>query len=371
MKYTFEEIKSEFDKRGYELVTTESEYQNVTQRLNYICPIHRDKGVLKISFSKLKSGQGCIYCGRIRSGNSRRTQLNSKDDIECCKKHDFEYVNTIRDDGVIYIEFICNKHRDLGIQRMRRANMHRDIKGCKFCRGDMPEWYVVNQITDMHPNLEIVGAYKNKTSPLLCRCKIHDYTFSTIPQRLLIGCGCYYCGIEKVVKHNTLSQEEFIKKAYEANPDVEVVSKYTGYHNKITLRCKKCLYEWTTTAGSFLATGTKCRKCSYTYKGEDQVIDALNNFGLSFIHQYKFEDCKDKKQLPFDFYVEKYNLCIEFDGIQHYEPRFGEDNFIKTKEHDKIKDEYCDNNNIHLLRIPYWESSHIPEIIENKIKEIA
>lgn len=371
LQYTFDEVKKEFDIRGYELITTESEYQNASQRLEYICPVHREKGILRISFSKLKHGQGCTYCGRIRTGLTHRAKLRCEEDAECCKNHDFTYVDTIRENGIIYIQFICNKHRDMGIQKMRRGNMHRDIKGCKCCRGEMPEWYVKKQINEMHPNLEIVGDYKNKTSSLLCKCKIHDYTFSTIPQRLLIGRGCYYCGIEKVVKHNTLSQEEFVKKAHEANPDVEVVSEYTGYHNEITLRCKKCSYEWVTSAGSFLANGTRCRKCSYTYKGEDQVIDALNDLGLSFIHQYKFDDCKDKKSLPFDFYIQQYNLCIEFDGLQHYEPRFGEDNLRKTKEHDKIKDEYCKNNDIHLLRIPYWESNNISEIIKNKIKEIA
>ena len=64
-------------------------------------------------------------------------------------------------------------------------------------------------------------------------------------------------------------------------------------------------------------------------------------------------------QLPFDFYLPKYNSCIEFDGIQHYEPveHFGgQESYDYTVKHDKIKNEYCKNNGILLLRIPYYKN---------------
>jgi len=49
-------------------------------------------------------------------------------------------------------------------------------------------------------------------------------------------------------------------------------------------------------------------------------------------------------------------MCIEFDGIQHFEPvlKFGgEKSLIINKIRDSIKDEYCKKNNIYLLRIKY------------------
>ena len=71
--------------------------------------------------------------------------------------------------------------------------------------------------------------------------------------------------------------------------------------------------------------------------------------------------------MPFDFYLPNYNLCIEFDGAQHYRPVFGEHNFEQTQKHDKIKNEYCESHNIELLRIPYWEGSNSENIIKNKL----
>ena len=52
-------------------------------------------------------------------------------------------------------------------------------------------------------------------------------------------------------------------------------------------------------------------------------------------------------------------MCIEFDGEQHFIPidYFGGiENFKKIKIRDKIKNEYCKNNSIHLIRIRYDEN---------------
>ena len=68
--------------------------------------------------------------------------------------------------------------------------------------------------------------------------------------------------------------------------------------------------------------------------------------------------------LPFDFYIPEYNICIEYDGEQHYRPVMfdGKDDelatkqFEKTKYHDGIKTKYCNAHGIHLLRIPYYKN---------------
>ena len=101
-------------------------------------------------------------------------------------------------------------------------------------------------------------------------------------------------------------------------------------------------------------------------KGEQAVEKYLNEHNIIFETQKRFKDCVDKKPLPFDFYLPDYNLCIEFDREQHYQPKFGMDGFLQTQKHDKIKNEYCNMHNIDLLRIPYWEGSNSESIIKNK-----
>ena len=65
------------------------------------------------------------------------------------------------------------------------------------------------------------------------------------------------------------------------------------------------------------------------------------------------------------FYLLDSNICIEYDGIQHFEPVNdfgGEIEFNNIQIRDNIKNEYCKNNNINLIRIRYDEN------IEEKIK---
>ena len=46
-----------------------------------------------------------------------------------------------------------------------------------------------------------------------------------------------------------------------------------------------------------------------------------------------------------------------------------EKSFTKTKKHDIIKNEYAKQNNIPLLRIPYYESDNIESILIQWLKD--
>ena len=72
---------------------------------------------------------------------------------------------------------------------------------------------------------------------------------------------------------------------------------------------------------------------------------------IKYEREKRFASCKNKRTLPFDFYVENKYL-IEFDGIQHYsnESKFYTEN---VKHNDKIKDTWCKKHHIPLIRIPY------------------
>lgn len=73
--------------------------------------------------------------------------------------------------------------------------------------------------------------------------------------------------------------------------------------------------------------------------------------------------------MPFDFYLPDYNTCIEYDGELHYKAvdYFGGDDALSnTKCRDEIKTQYCKENNIKLIRIPYWEFDNIEEILNRE-----
>ena len=118
--------------------------------------------------------------------------------------------------------------------------------------------------------------------------------------------------------------------------------------------------------------GYGCKKCNFSKisKGEKGIIEFLKKNNIEFIHQHKFNDCIGiSNKLPFDFYLPKYNTCIEFDGRQHFESvkKFGgEKNFLDIQRTDNIKNKYCLNNNIKLIRISYLNLKNINEILEKE-----
>lgn len=113
-------------------------------------------------------------------------------------------------------------------------------------------------------------------------------------------------------------------------------------------------------------SGHRCVVCQES-KGEKKIRNYLELNNVNFTPQYRFEKCKDKYTLPFDFYLIDYNIVIEYDGEGHYKDIYG--NLTDRQNKDNIKTNYCKENNIKLIRIPYWEFENIEKILNEKIKE--
>ena len=103
-------------------------------------------------------------------------------------------------------------------------------------------------------------------------------------------------------------------------------------------------------------TSCGCKRLS---SGERVIETILNKTGFDYIKQYSFDDCKYKYKLKFDFAIFSDNhllFLIEYDGIQHFKPVSifgGKDAFVETQIRDNIKTDYCNQNNISLLRLNY------------------
>lgn len=98
--------------------------------------------------------------------------------------------------------------------------------------------------------------------------------------------------------------------------------------------------------------------CSIMSYGETIIELFLKTLGVSYDKQYSFDDCVYKSKLRFDFAVHDDDsiILIEYDGKQHYEPIDwfgGREAFEETKLRDKIKNNYCKEHNLTLLRLPY------------------
>lgn len=148
-------------------------------------------------------------------------------------------------------------------------------------------------------------------------------------------------------------------------PNIELISnEYCGAKEYYKFKCS-CGNIFSTTWGYLRSlSDARCPICSNRMSNiEHKVFLWLKENGVEFISQYSFDDCKDVSKLKFDYYLPFYNKMIEVDGEQHFAPiRFGsisqeqaEINFRSNSKRDKIKNDYCLEHGIELLRIPYWQ----------------
>ena len=226
---------------------------------------------------------------------------------------------------------------------MRKKTTNEFIKDSKNIHGNKYNYSLVD--------------YKNMRTKIKFICSVHGI-FEQLPHNHLNGSGCFLCNgtIKKTTK-------QFIKESKEIHGnkyDYSLV-KYTNNSTNVEIICP--------THGSFKQTPKNhlnyngCPVCSLS-KGETKVINFLNTNNIKYELQKTFNDCVFKNKLRFDFYLPIFNTCIEFDGIQHFksiEYFGGEEELYTIQQRDKIKNEYCNKNDISLLRIKYNEN------IENKL----
>lgn len=266
----------------------------------------------------------------------------------------------------IFIVIKCKKGH---ISKMKWDNFQQK-KGCKYCSRNVKFTY-----QDVKTYIESFGykllskEYKNARTKLLVKCPNPNHepyevkfdAFKNQNQR------CEKCSREQSSEKRK-HDYKFVKEIVESYGYKLISSDYKNTNTPLKMECPNG-HQLEMTFKKFYNEGHRCVLCSSS-KGEREITRILNIYNLNFESQYKFDDCKFKQCLPFDFYLPNYNCCIEFDGEQHYEifEYFGGfDKFVDTKIRDTIKNEYCKKNNIRLLRIPYWDYNNIEEIL---IKEL-
>lgn len=197
-------------------------------------------------------------------------------------------------------------------------------------------------------------------------CKVHGVVEQT-PNAHLAGKGCKFCKQQSYA----YSTEEMILKFKESHGDKYdyTLVEYKNLTTKVRVICPDGGIFEILPQNHYRGYGCTC--CSeHRSKGEETIQNELLSTGVEFLSQHTFDGCKHHHKLRFDFYLPEYNVCIEYDGIQHYKPIKwfgGESGFTQTKIRDEIKNNYCLENNIHLYRIKYNDDviSKLQQIMED------
>lgn len=218
---------------------------------------------------------------------------------------------------------------------------------------------------------EILSEYRNANTKIDVKHIPCGNVYTISPRGLLGGKSPCRCNKESPFKKT----DEAFKEELRVLTNEEYISEenYIDANTSILFRHIKCGSIFETTPHRFLSKHTRCPFCNGS-KGEQAVQSYLDYNNLKYKREFTFDDCINKAPLPFDFAVikdEKLGI-IEFDGKQHFESIEwfgGQEGFEYTKHNDNIKNKYCEENNIPLLRIPYWDFNNINSLIDNFINE--
>lgn len=335
-------------------------YVNNSAKVVIICHNHETPYEFKQQPNNHLQGQGCPLCkGGVNI--TTREFIKRANEAHGEGTYDYSKVNYINMYTDVII--ICKNHKK-PYEFWQTPSSHLKGCGCSLCAKNQK--LTTEEFIEKANKVHGEGIYDysqvnyvNNHTEVTIICSKHG-EFKQIPNNHLNGSGCPSCGIEKCADNRSFTLEEFIEKANEKQGigtyDYSKV-KYINSQTKVTIICPK--------HGDFKQTpshhlqGQGCPKCN-NYKGEVEIRNFLTENEIEFEEQKRFDDCRNILPLPFDFYIPKYNLCIEYDGIQHFQNTnwYGKltekemiENFQGYQFRDNIKNEYCKKNRINLLRL--------------------
>jgi very-short-patch-repair endonuclease len=235
--------------------------------------------------------------------------------------------------------------------------------------------------------------YSTTHEPVTIICPIHG-PFPQTPASHLMGRGCKPCGRKSAGEKNTFLTKDEIKRLtskYKSRGEFrikepaayqtmvkngwtkEVLADLPGGHEDWTKeKIIKLLKDYTNRTdfadehpNAHMAAirngwwNELTANMEVTDSRGERLIDTiLKSKEVNFIRQKKFDDCSSRRgkycrRLPFDFYIEKNRTAIEYDGRQHFEPVYGDEQLEIQKYIDNLKNQYCKKNGIKLIRVPY------------------
>lgn len=248
--------------------------------------------------------------------------------------------------------------------------------GCPQCSGSAKKTTEIfkTQVFEMVGNEYIVvGKYKNNSEKIKIKHSKCGRIFEMAPKSFLKGQRCPHETYERRLVPNKISFTEAIEKFSDFNNgEYSLVSGYDGISKKSKIRHNKCGNEFITYPNNILGEQSGCPICARS-KGEVIIEEYLLENNYNFKSQFRIMECKNKRPLPFDFAIfknDELHILIEYDGEQHIKPKFGLENFKQTQINDNIKNLYCRENNINLIRIPYKRTRNFQSFKKYLIEEL-
>lgn len=366
-------IKKSISVHGNIYDYSETICKGTKKKTKIICPVH---GIFKQRVDAHLNGSICPTCDKEIKANRLRNIVALKtfsfdETIQKSKeKHNHKYtydINTEYKNTDSLLKIHCSIHGWF----YQTATKHLGGQGCSKCgyiligektKKNLKEF--IKEANEKHKNFYDYSksVYISAHKKILISCPKHGL-FEQAPNSHLKGAGCKKCAYKILSLNQSLSLEEFIQRSNITHDYLYDYSKvkYKNGKSRVIINCNKH-GEFKQIAATHLR-GNGCPICSSS-KGEKKVIKYLKKKNIDFIHQWLDHHCKpNTRRLVFDFMLPAERVIIEYDGEQHFKPKFKTKNFEKGIErlrqiqfNDSYKNMWAKENNYKMIRIKYNEN---------------
>ena len=338
------------------------QFEKKSDKIKIVCPKH---GEFITTPSIHLKGCECPKC----AGNKKK---NINDFITKSNKiHNFkyDYSKVKYQNNNTKVCVICPEHGEF----WQIPYLHMKGSGCPCCAKN----HKLNREDFIEKAKKIHGdkydyskvVYVGSKNKVCIICPEHGEFWQT-PNAHLSGQGCLYCGVEGKSQKRLCTEKEFIEKANRIHNYTYDYSKiiYRGVDKQIEIICPKHGEFWQTPHSHL--NGHGCQKCRES-KLERDIRFLLEENNINYIYQASKKDLEWLGYLSFDFYLPDYNIAIECQGIQHFEPVdfvgkgeiWAKQSFEEGVRRDKIKASLAKENGV---RIMYYSNIVGEDIINDK-----
>lgn len=331
---------------------------------------------------KYDNKKQCNVCGRKGAGALSYANVKKFIEIDSdsgCKLLSSEY-HGMKD--ILNIECKCGNQFTTNLSQFKFHNKRQ----CNDCgekirsikKSKTNEQFIEAVKLAVGDEYNFLDEYQGMNKKIKCVHNKCGHEYSVMPNDFLRGRRCPKC-----FRKYALTTHEFNDRVLSlVGDEYTLISEYKNMKEKLLFKHNVCNNTFEILPGNFL-NGNRCPYCFIKSKGEIAVEKFLQDNNYRYKREFVIAGLVSKtgRVLRFDFAIfldEVPLILIEYDGLHHYQPiRLGmteiqaQEYLNKTKKHDQMKNEHCQQHGIPLIRIPYWEFDNIETILEEKLKEIV
>lgn len=282
----------------------------------------------------------------------------------------YEFISLARLNKRVYFNFKCLKHLDKGVLTIRKDSFLKG-SGCKYCNYEKTSKRMLwttdifkSKIYEIVGNEYIVlGSYVSSNLKIDILHNQCGKSYQVTSGHFINGNRCPYC-------FGKYKNTEDIKKLFYSlvKDNYLVVGNFVRMRDKLEVKHAICGLIYCVSPKKFLQ-GIRCPNCT---KGKSKLASKVEAFlyinKINYKKEFSFKDCVYKRTLRFDFAItDSYGVLhslIEVDGKHHFEESFFAHSDVLIR--DSIKNNYCIQNNLDLLRIPHTKELNIYKLLSSK-----